>query len=162
MPVASRVTHGEPLTDDPPYEQGLKFECTRCRQCCQKESGDLFLSALDLRRLAGYLELSDEEFFLEYCEIVDLELAQRVSLVADENGACVFLGPAGCEVYEHRPLQCRAFPFWASNLMDAQSWQQVGETCCGVGRGRLWSREEVLGWVEKRERDPLLDVQDET
>jgi Fe-S-cluster containining protein len=115
---------------------------------------------LDLRRLAECLELSDEEFFLEYCEIVDLHLAQRVSLIAEENGDCVFLGDAGCEVYEHRPLQCQTFPFWPTNLLDEQAWQEAGRSCPGINQGRCWSSEEISECVKRRERDPLLDVGD--
>lgn len=104
------------------------------------------------------MEMSDEEFFLEYCEIVDLQLAQRVSLVAEEDGACVFLGDEGCDVYEHRPLQCRTYPFWATNLMDQRSWDEGTADCPGAKASKLWSREQIEACVQSREREPLLDV----
>jgi Fe-S-cluster containining protein len=63
-------------------------------------------------------------------------------------------------VYEHRPLQCQNFPFWAANLTDAQAWRHVGESCRGVNQGRLWSQEEVLACVARSEQEPLLDVGD--
>lgn len=142
-------------------DRQLSFECTRCGDCCRKASGDLFLTAPDLRRIAEHLELTDEEFFLDYCEVVDLGLATRVSLVADESGACVFLGDQGCEIYEHRPLQCKTFPFWASNLTDADAWQSAGKDCPGIDQGRVWSPQEIAECVLRREQEPLLDVSDE-
>jgi Fe-S-cluster containining protein len=30
-------------------------------------------------------------------------------LAATEDGACVYLGPAGCTIYQRRPLLCRSF-----------------------------------------------------
>ena len=147
------------MEDDTFYEHGLKFDCTRCGKCCQ-QSGHLFLSALDLRRMAECLNMSDADFFQKYCEVVDLRLVKRVSLVADSSGACVFLGKNGCELYEHRPLQCRSFPFWSTNLMDADCWQEAADTCRGINQGRLWSAEEISQCLEEREHDPLLDVRD--
>jgi uncharacterized protein len=149
------------VTDDTTLEHGLNFECTRCGNCCRQEPGHVFLSALDLRRLAVCLDMSDEEFFVEYCEVVDLHLAERVSLIAEDNGDCVFLGEDGCDVYEHRPLQCRTYPFWATHLIDRASWHKAGETCPGIDAGRLWTQREIQDLVELREQEPLLDVRDE-
>lgn len=139
-------------------ESGLRFECTRCGACCRRDDGHLFLSAVDLRRLAEHLTLSDEEFFLQYCEIVDVRLAQRVSLAADPDGRCVFLDGNRCAVYEHRPLQCRSFPFWASNLADTEAWNSVGQVCPGVNQGRLWPSQELEEILERSEQEPLIDV----
>lgn len=104
--------------------------------------------------------MPDEDFFLEYCEVVDVELAQRVSLVAAEDHACVFWSEQGCMVYEHRPLQCRAYPFWGTNLVARASWDQVAASCPGIRDGRLWSKQEIEAWLEQREQEPLLDVGD--
>jgi hypothetical protein len=151
------LKRGISLADDIFYEQGLNFECARCGKCC-RQSGDVFLSALDLRRLAESLGLSDAAFFKTYCEVVDLRFVKRVSLVAKPGGGCVFLGEKGCEVYEYRPLQCQSFPFWPTNLGDSEEWEQAAETCRGIGQGKLWSAEEIDECVERRQGDPLLDV----
>jgi Fe-S-cluster containining protein len=146
------------LSDEFYSEQGLAFSCTQCGACCKAKSGHLFLTALDLRRLAEHLELSDDEFFLQYCEVVELDLAARISLVAEDDGSCVFLGRQGCEVYEQRPLQCRTYPFWSTNLLDREAWQSTCEACAGAGQGKLWSPQEIGECVEQRENEPLLDV----
>lgn len=139
---------------------GFRFDCTQCGACCQREAGHLFLSALDLRRLAEHLSLSDEEFFLQYCEIVDVRLAQRVSLAAESDGRCVFLDGSRCSVYEQRPLQCRTFPFWSSNVVDAETWNRAGQDCPGINQGRVWPLHEIEQILECSEREPLLDVAD--
>jgi Fe-S-cluster containining protein len=104
------------------------------------------------------LELTDGEFFLEYCEVVDLGVAQRVSLIAAEDHTCVLLKDGQCAVYEARPLQCRTYPFWGIHLADPESWQRASKSCPGIGQGRLWSRKQIDECVDSRERDPLLDV----
>lgn len=142
----------------PFYSPGIAFECSRCGKCCSRAAGDLYLTAPDVRQLSGALSLSDEEFLLRYCELVDLELAIRVSLVTKESGECVFFGASGCEVYEHRPLQCRTFPFWSINLLDQDCWQRTASECPGIGEGRHWSRQEIDEVVALRETEPLLDV----
>lgn len=108
--------------------------------------------------MAESLGLSDEDFFLEYCEIIDLRVAKRVSLVATRSGRCVFWGKDGCQIYEQRPLQCRTYPFWVTNLVDVDAWRRLGKTCHGVNQGRRWSPGEIRQCLESRESDPLLDV----
>lgn len=42
--------------------------------------------------------------------LIDPETGTPVfALAADERGACVYLGPSGCTIYERRPLLCRSF-----------------------------------------------------
>jgi Fe-S-cluster containining protein len=148
------------MPDTPFYAAGLRFACTRCGSCCRRQFGHVFLSAVDLRRLARALRLSDEQFFLDCCEVVDVELAQRVSLVAAEDGSCVLLTEEGCLVYEQRPLQCRAYPFWGTHLVEREAWDEVARSCPGVGGGRLWSKEQIEQWLQRRDEEPLLDVSD--
>jgi hypothetical protein len=87
--------------------------------------------------------MSDGDFFLEYCEVVDVELAHRVSLSADEDDSCVLLAEGGCAVYEHRPLQCRAYPFLGTTLRSRGAWDAVVASCPGAGGGRLWSKRQI-------------------
>ena len=95
---------------------------------------------------------------MAYCEVVDLRIAQRVSLVAADHHACVFLKDGGCSVYDYRPLQCRTYPFWGIHLVDRDRWSRAAASCPGIGQGRLWSREEIDKCLDSRDHDPLLDV----
>lgn len=159
-PGSGDVLWGSSVTKAWYCKSSIRFACTRCGNCCKPESGYLFLTATDLRNLARALRMSDQDFFLEYCEVVDLRLAKRVSLVARDSGECVFLVDGSCRLYEHRPLQCRTFPFWASNLACPQSWEEGTSHCPGVGQGDDWSERQIEACLLDREAEPLLDVGD--
>jgi len=88
---------------------------------------------------------------------------ERLSLREKPNLDCVFWGTAGdgdavvdgCAVYDARPLQCRAFPFWDSVVCSQGAWERVGRECPGVGSGRLYSREEIDEFL-RRQGDELV------
>jgi Fe-S-cluster containining protein len=93
----------------------------------------------EIRRLAAHRGLSPAAFRSLFLEEVDGDWS-----LASKEGACVFLEPDGsCGVYEHRPRQCRTWPFWPHNLRRAEWESQVLPLCPGAGRGRLYSLEEI-------------------
>ncbi|MFZ4403918.1 MAG: YkgJ family cysteine cluster protein, partial [Pseudobdellovibrionaceae bacterium] len=56
---------------------------------------------------------------------------------------CLFLKDKKCSIYEARPTQCRTWPFWPE-VMPAKAWKKdVVSFCPGVGKGKLWSPEEI-------------------
>lgn len=105
--------------------------------------------------------MTDEEFFLEYCEVIDLHLVKRVGLIADEDGTCVFFGEGGCEIYDERPRQCRSFPFWATNLVDEAAWRSVTTRCPGANQGTLHTATEIADCLQAEVEDPLLDLDED-
>ena len=137
------------------YEHGLRFECTQCHACCRHEPGFVFLSLLDLRRLASGLNITDNQVVSEYCRTVDIGGFSRVSLQEKPNYDCVFWD-GGCTVYEHRPLQCRAYPFWAPVLANDSTWRAEMSSCPGIGQGKLHTAEEINRWLEVRTHERLL------
>jgi hypothetical protein len=98
----------------------------------------VWVSASEARRLARFLDLSLEQFRTRYLRRVK----NRCSLTERANGDCVFFR-GGCTVYPVRPQQCRTFPFWSENLRSEDAWAEAGEGCPGIGRGRLYSPEEI-------------------
>ncbi|MFG0333730.1 MAG: YkgJ family cysteine cluster protein, partial [Maioricimonas sp. JB049] len=70
---------------------------------------------------------------------------QRTSLREFANGDCTFFDgrTRSCTIYPARPVQCRTWPFWKSNLSSPEDWQQVGQSCPGVGNGDFVSLEEI-------------------
>jgi Fe-S-cluster containining protein len=63
---------------------------------------------------------------------------------------CPFLKDNQCEVYASRPWQCRTWPFWPEN-MNSDVWEQeVAPSCPGIGRGRLFSAEEIEEILKKK------------
>jgi Fe-S-cluster containining protein len=66
-------------------------------------------------------------------------------LVEFLDGDCVFFDnqTRKCRVYEHRPRQCRTWPFWNSNLNTPDDWRHTCKVCPGSGAGRLYQLEEI-------------------
>lgn len=124
------------------YEQGLRFECQGSGKCCTShgEFGFVFLTQDDRRRFARHLKVSTTVFTKKYCD----QTNGIWHLKEDKgNPDCMFLKNKGCSVYEARPNQCRTWPFWPE-VMNAKAWKsEVADFCPGVGKGRLWSKQEI-------------------
>jgi uncharacterized protein len=139
------------------YDPGLRFECTRCSRCCRHEPGYVFLSAVDLERLVDRLRMTEREVLDRYCRTVEIVGVRRISLREHDNFDCIFWeSGTECTVYEARPLQCRAFPFWPANLGSIAEWQEAARRCPGIGRGRLHTRRTIDKWLRLREKEPFL------
>ena len=141
----------------PFYEKGLQFACTRCSRCCRHQPGYVFLSETDLARLQTETGMERHEFVETYCRQVSVNGFIRLSLKEKPNFDCIFWENGGCGVYRNRPLQCRSYPFWPSNLDSQESWDELEKECPGVNIGRIHLREEIDGWVAQRRSEPLVD-----
>jgi Fe-S-cluster containining protein len=64
----------------------------------------------------------------------------------------MFLKDGCCSVYEARPRQCRSWPFWPENMKKRVWEKEITSYCKGVGKGRLYTEEEIQKIVE-REKD---------
>lgn len=135
------------------YRDGLRFSCTRCNKCCRHESGYVFLSDRDIEQLRQRFSMNRQDFLDRYTQLVDLGLDKRISLTEQENFDCVFWAHGGCSVYEDRPLQCRAFPFWPQNLSSEEAWEETASECPGIHLGKRHSFETIQEWLERRRRD---------
>jgi uncharacterized protein len=125
----------------PWWKNGVRFECQGSGKCCvsRGEYGYVYLSLKDRRALAQHFGLSTREFSRKFCD-KDENGNWKIS---DFTSACRFLKGNKCQVYEARPTQCRTWPFWPE-VMGARSWnREVASYCPGVGKGRLWSEEEI-------------------
>jgi len=140
----------------PFYEQGLRFSCTRCSRCCRIAPGYVFLTRKDFSALLQATGLPAREFVASYCRQVGLNGFHRLSLKEKDNYDCILWEEGGCTVYDHRPYQCRSYPFWGANLADRESWEALKDSCPGVGQGRLHSREEIEAWLLRAEAGPFL------
>ncbi len=139
------------------YDHGVRFQCTRCSRCCRHEPGYVFLSKTDLETLAAHLRLPQEEVLDRYCRAVDVAGVPRISLKERTNYDCILWAPGReCTVYEGRPLQCRAFPFWPANVGSLAEWRAAADRCPGIGQGPLHSRRTIEKWLRRREREPFM------
>ncbi len=121
------------------YARGLRFSCTHCNQCCTGPPGYVWVKREEIIRIADFLSLSVRDFADQHCRRV----WWRVSLKERPNGDCVFLTPRGCRIYPVRPTQCNTFPFWEQNLRDRECWEALKRRCPGIGRGKLYTRDEI-------------------
>lgn len=138
------------------YNDGLLFECQKCSRCCRYEPGYVFLSHKDLTGLERALNVNKEEIIRKYCRVVDTGNSKRISLLEKSNMDCIFWEPSGCSIYDYRPFQCRSFPFWSNILNTPEDWAKAGETCPGIGKGNLHSKEAIEEWLNGRMNEPFI------
>lgn len=129
------------MEESPWYQDGLKFECTQCGNCCTGSPGFVWVTDEEVRAIAEYLDKPVGEVRLLHTR----PARGRVSLNEYLNGDCIYFDPQGrgCTIYPVRPLQCRTWPFWPGNLERPEDWKGVGRGCPGVGRGELVPLETI-------------------
>jgi len=111
------------------YNEGLRFKCTECGQCCTGAPGYVWLTETDIKNLSEHLSLTREAFLKKYTRYV----GSRYSLKEDsQNFDCIFLKGKKCTVYKARPKQCQKFPWWPSNLKSKNSWEDAARHCEGI------------------------------
>ena len=143
------------MLNEPFYDGGLRFSCTRCSSCCRYDSGFVFLSKKDLSLLAAECKMEYNKFVKNYCRWVNAENGEQLSLKEKSNFDCIFWDQ-GCVVYNARPLQCRNFPFCHSIVCSSQAWKTAASGCPGINRGILRHREEIESILARRVAEPLI------
>ncbi|MBL9001985.1 MAG: YkgJ family cysteine cluster protein [Phycisphaerae bacterium] len=140
--------------DNDTGKPGLSFSCTMCGNCCSGDGGYVLFTDAESKALAARLGVTVSEFLDRYTHdtIAGRSLREKKS----ESGyECIFLdrnsipGKGVCGVYEDRPMQCRTWPFWRSNLAGPWSWANAAKTCPGLNSGRRYSVQEIRVLREK-------------
>lgn len=131
---------------DRPYffDDGLCFQCTRCGACCTGDPGTIYVGPDEIASIARLLGLSTERFVSAYL----YPYKDSYSIREDAGGRCLFFDD-GCTIYDHRPLQCRTFPFWFSYLRSESRWRELQHQCPGIGRGRRYAKDEIVALVSR-------------
>ncbi len=124
------------------FDKGLRFECQRCGACCTGEPGIIYIDKDEIKQGAKYLSVQVSEFIETYL----YPFMNGYSVREHSDGRCFFYNE-GCTIYAVRPNQCKTFPFWFENLRSQKKWLHVSKKCPGIGRGSLYSKEQVLGIV---------------
>lgn len=129
------------------YKDGIRFKCQGEGKCCltRGEHGFVYLSFNDRRRLAAYLKMTLSEFTVHYTKKEDGLYELKYT-----GKDCPFLKVNRCSVYEARPWQCRTWPFWPENMNEAAWEKEVAAYCPGVGKGKLYSAEEIEEILQKK------------
>jgi hypothetical protein len=81
-----------------PSAQHTEVPCAGCTECCRSNQG-LFL----------HPEQGDEVESYRFRVAAGRDGRDVFLLETTPEGACVYLGPEGCTIYERRPLLCRSF-----------------------------------------------------
>ena len=145
------------MDECPFFTSGLQFSCVRCSACCRNESGFVYLSENDLSRLAKECGMDYTAFVKTWCRWVPIDRdRERLSLREKSNFDCIFW-KNGCTVYDARPLQCRAFPFWDSVVCSVQAWNDEGKKCPGINTGSLHEKDEIEGFIHLLEEELVIE-----
>ena len=155
---------------EPWYAEGLKFTCTQCGNCCTGPPGYVWISEVEVGRVAEFLNVPVPEVQRRYLRRVHGQVSLKETIGPDGGYDCIFLkhekvskpaaGGGGevvltrriCSIYGVRPLQCRTWPFWKENLSSRQAWDHAARRCHGMNHGhRHFSREQ---------REVLRDAKD--
>lgn len=151
---------------EPWYAEGLKFTCTQCGNCCTGGPGYVWISPAEVDRLAEFLKITPRQVLKRYCRKVGGRWTLNERRTSEGLYDCVFLTDIdepratgtkelaagqrvplkrrGCKIYPVRPLQCRTWPFWHSNLQSKEMWEHAGKKCPGLDRGsRTFSRQQI-------------------
>jgi Fe-S-cluster containining protein len=124
----------------PWYQDGLRFRCTRCGDCCTGAPGHVWVSEEELAAIADYRHEPVQQVIGLYARMAE----RGRSLREKANGDCVFFDrKAGCTIYSVRPRQCRTWPFWETNLTSPEAWRRTCDVCPGSGQGELIPVEEI-------------------
>jgi hypothetical protein len=124
----------------PWYQDGLRFECTRCGKCCSGFPGFVWVSPDEIKRIAEFRGETVEEATGLHTRVIYGRRSLRDNLRDD----CVFYDPAvGCLIYPVRPRQCQTWPFWESNLASKEAWDRAEAVCPGAGQGEVIPVEEI-------------------
>lgn len=114
--------------DDPWYKDGLNFKCQGCGKCCYGFSGYVWLSSVDIKRIAKHLNLPIHNFLDKYARnIYGLYSLKELKAPSYE---CIFFRDKKCEIYEVRPFQCRSYPFWPHMVDTPETWENNIKSCC--------------------------------
>jgi Fe-S-cluster containining protein len=127
---------------------GLRFACTQCGNCCTGPEGYVLISPEEQSAIAQSLALDEADFVKQYTKetVFGRSLSERETPAGLD---CVFLdrtsipGKAVCGIYHARPVQCRTWPFWPSNLTDETAWARAGRNCPGIDRGKHYTPMQI-------------------
>jgi hypothetical protein len=112
--------------------EGVPFSCqSECGKCCDEPGGIVFLSTNDVQRIAEHFEMEVLDWLERDCRKT---LDGRYILNSrNSDDVCIYLDESKqCQIYQVRPQQCAAFPWWSENLSSQRAWNEVKKTCPGL------------------------------
>lgn len=116
----------------PWYAHGVRFECQPdCGKCCDQPGGVVFLAPHDAARLAAHHDMPVQDWLLRDC--TRSQNGRYVLRSRNVDGICIYLAEdKTCSVYEAKPDQCSAFPWWNENMVSNRAWHKTVALCPGL------------------------------
>ena len=132
------------------WESGIKFTCLpNCGKCCNEPNGIVYLSLKDMTRLAAFQKLSLHDWIKRDCrKTID---GRYVLKSKPENLICIYLDDdLNCNVYDSKPDQCSAFPWWDENLENEKKWNKTKNICPGIEHpdALIIDENTIKFWIE--------------
>jgi Fe-S-cluster containining protein len=82
------------------------YDCCKCANCCKSYS--IILASDDVKRIAAFLEISENDFISEYLTDADADEEKPYRF---KTKPCSFLNDDGrCRIQECKPDVCREYP----------------------------------------------------
>lgn len=142
--------------EEPWYQEGMRFECTCCGNCCTGGEGAVWFDDDEGRRMAEVLGQTYPEFLVRYTRMIDGHRSLNEHLTGFGYD-CVFLdretvpGKAICGVYHARPSQCKTWPFWPELMQSEKSWARAKRNtpCPGMDNGQVFTVEEIVARLDR-------------
>lgn len=132
----------------PFFKDGIRFKCQGTGRCCTARGtyGYVYFNRQDRRQIARYLGMRTSDFTRRYCDSHD-----GLYYLKNPDQDCTFLRNSRCSVYPARPTQCRVWPFYPENL-NTRTWRKEVESFCpGVGKGPLYTEDQIRALAKKME-----------
>jgi hypothetical protein len=122
-----------PDNADPWYAAGLRFHCLQCGRCCSGTPGYVWVTEAEIDAIAAHRDLAPAEFTRRHVR----QVRACHSLLEMDGGDCEFLerlidGTTRCSIHPVRPIQCRTWPFWNSNVHSQVAWRLARTHCPGI------------------------------
>lgn len=139
--------------DNTTGETGLRFECNSCGKCCTSQGdGFVLFTPEESAAIANFLGISVEDFLSMYTH--DTPAGRSIiegDITPDEpdHRDCIFLDRASnpdlamCSIYSVRPMQCRTWPFWGSNIQAPWAWARAAGNCPGINVGPYTKPQQI-------------------
>jgi hypothetical protein len=129
------------------YPENIRFECQRCAKCCgdtpERERNILLLEP-EVKQISAVMKLEAAEFSNPSSGTEPYRYVMK-----KKEGKCIFLEGIDCQIYSHRPLICRFYPFSLKGL-GAESYEfKVSDECPGVGLGKVIKEEDFRAMLNK-------------
>jgi Fe-S-cluster containining protein len=127
------------------YPKNIRFECQRCAKCCgdtPERKRKVLMLEREVEQISEITNLKPEEFSTSTARLGPYRYTMR-----KQEGKCVFLKSTVCQIYNHRPLLCRFFPFCLEQLGDESFEFNSSEECPGIGLGKVIEEEIFMSML---------------